>query len=139
MRNLRCKVIQVDEIWSFTYCKQANIPEQFKDAKGIGDTWTWVAIDANTKLIPSWHVVDRCLSSATMFIEDLKARLAHRIQLTSDGHRPYLEAVESAFGSEIDYGMLIKLFGKEQNEIRYSPPKCIGARSAPSRASQSAS
>lgn len=129
MRNLTCKVIQVDEIWNFTYCKQANIPPHLKDVKGIGDTWTWIAIDANTKLIPSWHVGDRSEASASLFIGDLKDRLAHRIQLTSDGYRPYLEAVESAFGADVDYAMLIKMFGKQQNfEARYSPPQCIGVR-----------
>jgi IS1 family transposase len=129
MRNLSCKVIQLDEVWSFTYCKQANIPEQFKDAKDIGDTWTWIAIDADTKLIPGWFVGDRGLGSASQFVHDLKSRLSNRVQLTTDGHRPYLEAVESAFGSEIDYAMLIKLFGKQHGfETRYSPPQCIGTR-----------
>jgi IS1 family transposase len=129
MVNLPCKTIQVDEVWSFTYCKQANIPEQFKDAKDIGDTWTWIAIDADTKLIPCWFVGDRSSASAAHFIHDLKNRLASRVQLTSDGYRPYREAVEDAFGSEIDYAMLIKLYGKQQGfESRYSPPKCIGVR-----------
>jgi IS1 family transposase len=129
MRNLTCKIIQVDEVWSFTYCKHANIPEHLKEVKDIGDTWTWIAIDADTKLVPSWYVGDRSLASATFFISDLKDRLANRVQLTSDGHRPYLEAIESAFGSEIDYAMLIKLFGKSlDKENRYSPPRCIGVR-----------
>ena len=129
MRNLQCRVVQVDEVWSFTYCKHMNIPERLKDEKGVGDTWTWIAIDADTKLIPSWHVGDRSTDSASFFISDLKDRLANRIQLTSDGHRPYLEAVEGAFGSEVDYAMLIKLFGRSQErENRYSPPKCIGVR-----------
>ena len=129
MRNLPCKVLQVDEAWTFTYCKQANIPEQFKDSNGVGDTWTWVAIDADTKLIPAWHVGDRSTDSASVFVQDLKDRLANRVQLTSDGHRPYLEAVESAFGSEIDYAMMVKLFGKQYGfEGRYSPPKCTGVR-----------
>lgn len=129
MRNLPCKVIQVDEVWTFTYCKQANIPDHMKGQDGIGDTWTWIAIDADSKLIPSWHVGKRDASDAYWFIHDLKNRLANRVQLTSDGHRPYLEAVESAFGSDIDYSMLIKLYGHEPTqEARYSPPKCIGAR-----------
>lgn len=129
MQKLPCKIIQVDEIWSFTYCKQANIPALLKDAKGIGDTWTWIAIDADTKLIPSWFVGDRSLASATQFIDDLKSRLAHRVQLTSDGYKPYVAAVEAAFGSEIDYAMLIKLFGKPtMPDTKYSPPHCIGIR-----------
>ena len=130
MRNLPCKTIQVDEIWSFTYCKQANIPKGMEGYEGIGDTWTWVGIDSDTKLIPSWYVGDRSLTSAQNFINDLKGRLASRIQLTSDGYRPYIEAVEGAFGAEVDYSMLIKIFGKPANlmEARYSPPHCIGTR-----------
>jgi len=130
MRNLPCKVIQVDEVWSFTYCKQANIPEHLQGQDGVGDTWTWIAIDANTKLIPSWHVGLRDAAAAYAFIHDLKGRLANRVQLTSDGHRPYLLAVEDAFGADIDFSMLIKLYGREtgKGETRYSPPVCIGAR-----------
>ena len=129
MRNLPCKVMQVDEIWSFTYCKQANIPDHLKNGGGLGDTWTWVALDAETKLVASWYVGDRTLASAQLFIQDLAGRLAHRIQLTSDGHKPYIQAVEDAFGAEIDYAMLIKIFkAPTDNESRYSPPKCIGIR-----------
>jgi IS1 family transposase len=129
MVKLPCKVIQVDEVWSFTYCKQANIPEQLRDMEGIGDTWTWIAIDADTKLIPSYYVGDRSSASALHFIHDLKNRMANRIQLTSDGYRPYKAAVEDAFGAEVDYAMLIKLYGKKMDfESRYSPPECIGVR-----------
>ena len=129
VRNLNCKVIEVDEIWSFTYCKQANVPEEM-DGENIGDTWTWIALDADSKLIPAWHVGKRDSSDAYWFINDLKSRLACRVQLTSDGHRAYLEAVEGAFGSEIDYAMLIRLYGKPLTEMegRYSPPTCIGTR-----------
>lgn len=131
MRNLPCKTIQVDEVWSYTYCKQANIPEHLKNLEGIGDTWTWIALDADTKLIPAWYVGDRSATSAGRFIYDLKDRLKHRVQLTSDGHRPYLQAVEDAFGGEIDYSMLIKLYRHprpKEFEARYSPPQCIGVR-----------
>lgn len=129
MRNLPCKVVQVDEVWTFTYSKQANIPEHLKGQEDIGDTWTWIAIDAESKLIPSWHIGKRDYTDASTFINDLAGRLAHRVQLTSDGHRPYLQAVENAFGAEIDYSMLVKLYGKPMaNEARYSPPVCIGAR-----------
>jgi IS1 family transposase len=130
MRNLTCKTLQVDEIWSFTYCKEANRPKHLRHQGGIGDTWTWIALDADTKLIPSWYVGNRDAIAAHHFIHDLKERLANRVQLTSDGHSPYLQAVEDAFGSEIDYSMLIKLYGREtgKGEMRYSPPVCIGAR-----------
>jgi IS1 family transposase len=130
MRNLPCKTLQVDEVWSFTYCKEANRPEHLQGQDGIGDTWTWIAIDADSKLIPSWHVGQRDLNAATNFIHDLKSRLASRVQLTSDGFAPYLVAVEDAFGAEVDYAMLVKLYGREtgKGEVRYSPPVCIGAR-----------
>ena len=130
MRNLPCKIIQVDEVWTFTYSKQKNIPEHLKGMDGIGDTWTWIAIDADSKLIPAWRVGKRGAEDAYWFIHDLKSRLANRIQLTSDGHRAYLEAVEDAFGTEIDFAQLIKLYGSEpaQGEARYSQPACIGTR-----------
>lgn len=130
MRNLSCKVLQVDEVWAFTYCKQANIPEHLQGQDGVGDTWTWIAIDADTKLIPSWHVGKRDAGDAYIFIQDLKDRLASRVQLTSDGHRPYLQAVEDAFGADIDFAQLVKIYGKEipQGQVRYSPPTCIGTR-----------
>jgi IS1 family transposase len=129
MRNLPCKVLQVDEIWSFCGSKEANVPEALK-GKGIaGDVWTWVALDSESKIIPSWHVGSRDYTDAAHFINDLQSRLASRVQLTSDGHHAYLQAVEDAFGAEIDYSMLIKLYGKPMaNEARYSPPVCIGAR-----------
>jgi IS1 family transposase len=130
MRNLTCKNLQLDEIWSFTYCKQANIPPELEGQDGIGDTWTWIALDSETKLIPAWHIGKRDISDAHVFIHDLKGRLAHRVQLTSDGHAAYLSAVESAFGADVDYAMLIKMYGREtgKGEVRYSPPVCIGAR-----------
>lgn len=130
MRNLPCKLLQVDEVWSFTYAKQKNVPAHLKGRKDVGDTWTWIAIDADTKIIPSWHVGKRDAQDAYWFISDLKERLASRVQLTSDGHRPYLQAIEEHFGSEIDYSMLIKMYGREtgKGEVRYSPPVCIGAR-----------
>lgn len=129
MKNLSCKVLQVDEIWSFCGCKEANVPLELKGKGIIGDVWTWVAIDAESKLIPAWHVGSRDSLDAKMFMDDLAGRLAMRVQLTSDGHRAYLEAVEYAFGSEIDYAMLIKLYGKPlENQTMYSPPVCIGAR-----------
>jgi IS1 family transposase len=126
LRNLNCRRVQVDEIWAFCHSKAKNVPEDKRGILGYGDVWTWTAIDADSKLIPCWHLGRRDGRAAYEFINDLASRLTHRIQLTRDGHRPYLEAVEAAFGSEIDYSMLIKMYGKEQDEIRYSPPVCIG-------------
>ena len=125
-RGLKSKGIQVDEIWSFCYAKERNVPTEKQGQFGYGDIWTWVAIDADTKLVPSWLVGRRDAVCATEFLADLAARLANRIQLTSDGFRAYLVAVESAFGSEIDYAQLVKIYGKPQDQHRYSPPQCIG-------------
>lgn len=129
MRNLTCQRLQCDEIWSFCYSKEKNVSPEHEGIFGYGDVWTWTAIDAETKLVPSWLVADRSGEAAKMFVQDLASRLAHRVQLTTDGHRPYLQAVEDAFGSEIDYAMLIKLYGPEPSgEKRYSPAVCIGAQ-----------
>ncbi len=127
-RNLTCKRVQVDEIWAFVYAKQKNVPLAKKAPPQAGDVWTWTAIDADTKLIPSWFVGGRDSDAAMIFMEDLASRLANRVQLTSDGHKAYLEAVEGAFGSDIDYAMLVKLYGPSgEGEKRYSPAECIGA------------
>lgn len=128
LKNLTSRRIQCDEIWSFCYAKQKNVPEDKQGKFGYGDVWTWVAIDADTKLIASWLVGLRTIECATHFINDLKDRLANRIQLTTDGHKVYINAIENAFGADIDYGMLNKLYGQEpEAEKRYSPAKCIGA------------
>lgn len=126
--GLQCKRIQVDEIWSFCRAKAKNVPEEHKNEFGWGDVWTWVAIDADTKLIPSWLIGNRSAVCASEFIADLKARLANRVQLTSDGHRPYLQAVEAAFGDDVDYAMLQKIYGPASEQHRYSPPQCVGIR-----------
>lgn len=127
LRNLSCRRVQVDERWSFVGAKQRNAtPEQ--KAEGFGDVWTWTAIDADTKLVPCWHVGGRDADAATEFVQDLAGRLRGRVQLTSDGHKPYLEAVESAFGNDVDYAMLQKLYGQTtEGQRRYSPPQYIGA------------
>src|SRR6266704_1792992 len=135
LRNLKCQRIQCDEIWSFVYAKSKNVPEEHKGEWGYGDVWTWVAIDADTKLVPSWAVGRRDGFTASAFIRDLAGRLATRVQLTTDGHKVYLEAVEGAFGSEIDYAMLVKLYEGDSGknapaETRYSPARCTGARTA---------
>jgi IS1 family transposase len=131
--NLTCKRIQVDEIWAFVYAKQKNVALAKKAPLQAGDVWTWTAIDADTKLIPSWHVGGRDSDTAIIFMDDLASRLANRVQLTSDGHKAYLEAVEGAFGSDIDYAMLVKLYGaaSESAKGRYSPAECIGAHKQP--------
>lgn len=129
LRNLPCKRVQVDEIWSFVYAKERNIPDEFKGQFGYGDVWTWTAICADTKLVPSWFVGSRGAEAAQRFIYDLKFRLAFRVQLTSDGYGPYLEAVGNAFGDEIDYAVLVKIYGQgPEGQRRYSPPVCIGTK-----------
>lgn len=129
LRNLTTRRVQVDELWGFNYCKQKNVTEKIASkVAGAGDVWLWVAIDADTKLVASWLLGSRDAACAETFVRDLASRLSHRVQLTSDGYRPYLEAVEDAFGAEIDYAMLVKLYGKDSSddERRYSPAKCIG-------------
>ena len=130
LRNLTCKRIQVDEVWSFCYGKDRNLPDELKDRFGFGSVWTWMAIDPDTKLIPSWLVGNRDAEYANKFISDLASRLSTRVQLTGDGHRPYLEAIEGAFGSKIDYSMLVKLYSNPPtgNQTRYSPGVCCGIK-----------
>ena len=126
-RDLPCKRVQVDEIWSFVYAKAKNVETAKAAPAEAGDIWTWTAIDADTKLIPSFYVGKRDSEAARHFIGDLAGRLASRVQLTSDGHKPYLEAVEGAFGSAIDYAMLIKHYAAPVGAIgRYSPGDCTG-------------
>lgn len=129
LRNLTCRRLQVDEIWSFIYAKQKNVPNAKAPPPGAGDIWTWTAIDADTKLVPSWYFGARDAEAAGRFVGDLASRLAGRVQLTSDGHKAYLQAVEDAFGADIDYAMLVKLYGDapESAKGRYSPAQCIGA------------
>jgi IS1 family transposase len=131
-RNLTCKRVQVDEIWNFVYAKQKNVATAKAAPANAGDVWTWTAIDAETKLMPSWFVGGRDSDSAIIFVDDLASRLANRVQLTSDGHKAYLEAVEGAFGADIDYAQLVKLYdAPPEGEKRYSPAECIGARKVP--------
>jgi len=131
LRNLKCRKIQVDEIWQFVYAKEKNVPAEKKGHFGYGDVWTWVAIDADTKLVPSFMTGNRDAQSARMFIDDLASRLASRVQLTSDGLKVYLEAVEGAFGCDIDYSMLIKTYESTQDETRYSPAECTSCERKP--------
>jgi IS1 family transposase len=128
LRDLPCKRLQVDEVWGFCYSKQKNVPERMAGQFGVGDVWAFTAVDAETKLIPTFLVGSRDGACATEFMQDLASRLAHRVQLTTDGHKMYLEAVEGAFGGGIDYAQLIKMYGAapEGPEVRYSPAECIG-------------
>lgn len=130
LKGLRCKRVQVDEIWSFCGMKERNVPKDKRGLPGYGDVYTWVAIDAETKLVPSWLVGERRAEHAKRFVADLASRLANRIQLTSDGLRFYIDAVDQAFGGEIDYGMLHKLYRNPRSkaeERRYSAGECCGA------------
>ncbi len=127
LRMLPCKRIQVDEIWSFVYAKQKNVKSAKAAPDVAGDVWTWTALSADTKIMPTWLVGDRSAEAASQFIGDLAGRLASSVQLTSDGHKPYLEAVEGAFGADVDYAMLVKVYGQSaEAEKRYSPAECIG-------------
>lgn len=129
LKNLPCKRVQCDEIWSFVYAKQKNVPEGMED--DAGDIWTWTAICADTKIVPCWHVGDRSAEAAYSFMSDLAGRLANRVQLTTDGLLAYKDAVEGAFGGDIDYAMLVKMYGGEGRkspEKRYSPGKFKAAK-----------
>jgi len=131
LRNLPCKRVQCDEIWSFCYAKEKNVPKEFKGSHGFGDVWTWTALCADSKLIASWKVGSRDAETARDFIDDLSSRLKNRIQLTSDGHKVYADAVDRAFGSNVDFAMLVKLYGNEGSSKeaakKYSPAECTGS------------
>ena len=132
VRNVKASVIQCDEIWSFTYAKQKNVATAKAAPDGAGDTWTWTALDSESKLIVSYMVGGRDSEYAIGFMDDLRARLANRVQLTTDGHKAYLEAVEGAFGGDVDYAQLIKLYGEptgqKGHERKYSPSECTGTK-----------
>ena len=131
MRNLTCKRIQCDEIWSFCYCKQKNVAPEHEDILGFGDVWTWTAIDPVTKLVPSFMIGKRTAEYAEAFIGDLASRLAGRVQLTTDGLKAYVDAVEGAFGCDIDFAQLVKMYGSEgqstNDSRRYSPSEFSGS------------
>ena len=125
--DLPCKRLQCDEVWSFVGAKERNVPRDER-GRGRGDAWIWVAICADTKVIPCWHIGARDADAAAWFMEDLASRLANRVQLTTDGNKAYLAAVEGAFGwDQVDYAMLVKLYGRSpEAQRRYSPPEVIG-------------
>lgn len=130
LRNLSCKRLQCDEIWSFVGAKDKNVPAEKRGEFGIGSVWTWTCIDADTKLIPAWLVSTRDGGAAYEFMHNVAARMKNRVQLTTDGHKPYLAAVEDAFGNDIDFATLVKIYGVDpQAERRYSPPVCLGCES----------
>jgi IS1 family transposase len=132
LRSLPCTRVECDEIWSFVYARDKNVPASKRDEFGYGDVWTWTAIDADTKLVRCWHVGNRDLEAAREFIGDLAGRLASRVQLSTDGHKPYLAAVDESFGADVDYGCLVKLYGNtgKDGESKFNPAgsECIGTR-----------
>src|SRR5437868_8151833 len=132
VRGVASKRVQCDEAWSFCYAKQKNVASAKAAPAGAGDVWTWTALDSDTKLILTWQVGGRDAEFALMLMDDLRGRLANRVQLTTDGHKAYLSAVEEAFGADVDYGMLVKLYGEpttsHEASRRYSPTECVGAR-----------
>src|SRR5437660_9788238 len=131
VRGVQAKRVQCDEIWAYVYGKDKNLTMEQVQA-GAGSVWTWTAIDADTKLIISYTLGDRGAATAQSFMQDVTSRITNRIQLTTDGHRMYADAVEDAFGADIDYAMLVKIYGASNDnpESRYSPATCIGCRTA---------
>lgn len=127
LRNLNCQRIECDEIWNFAYAKDKNVPDEMRGMPGVGSMWTWTAICADSKLIVSWRLGARDAANAQMFVSDLANRLSNRVQLTTDGNRLYVNAVDNAFQGDVDYAMLIKQYGETDEERTYSPGKCIGA------------
>ena len=128
VRDLNSRRVQCDEIWSFCYAKQKNVAGAKAAPADAGDVWTWTAIDADSKLAVSWLVGGRDAGYATEFMNDVAERLSSRVQLTTDGHRAYLEAIEGAFGADVDYAQIVKLYGAGDTEHRHSPAQCIGIR-----------
>jgi IS1 family transposase len=124
--DLPCKTIQCDEIWSFVYAKAKNVPADREGEFGVGDVWTWTAICADTKLVPSWFIGSRSAEDGFLFLMDLKGRLANRVQLTTDGHKAYPAAMSFSFGTDVDWAVLQKIYGQDKTERRYSPPICTG-------------
>lgn len=126
IRNITAKRVQADEIWSFVYARRDNVPEEKKGVFGFGDVWTWTAIDADSKLMLSWYVGKRDAESAVAIMQDVASRLANRVQLTTDGLKVYLQAVDAAFDGDIDYATIHKIYGSDKNaEKRYAPPVCL--------------
>ena len=132
VRNVTAQKVQCDEIWSFVYAKDKNVETAKAAPNGAGDVWTWTALDSDSKMILAYEVGDRSAATAIEFMDDLRARLANRVQLTTDGHKAYLEAVEGAFGGDVNFAQLIKLYGEDvegkRAERKYSPAECTGIK-----------
>jgi IS1 family transposase len=133
VRNLTCKKIQCDEIWAFCYAKQKNVKTAKAAPQGAGDVWTWTAIDADTKLLASWLVADRSVQAAVALMNDLKARVTNRMQITTDGLKAYAIAVDGVFANDVNYAQLVKIYGNppeggKDGQKRYSPAECIGCK-----------
>lgn len=127
VKNLTCQRVQCDEIWSFCYAKQKNVPEEMIGVEGYGDVWTFTAIDAETKLMVSWFVGRRDIPDAWTFMLDVRSRIANRIQLSTDGFKPYFVAVRKVFGNDVDFATISKIYGKDASPSgRYSPATCLG-------------
>ena len=130
VRDVEARKVQCDEIWAFCYAKEKNVRRAKAAPRGSGDVWTWTAIEADSKMILSYEIGDRSGATAIEFMDDLRGRLTNRVQLTTDGHRAYLEAVEGAFGGDVDYAQLVKLYGEptgqKSHERKYSPSECTG-------------
>ena len=132
VRDVETRKVQCDEIWAFCYAKEKNVARAKAAPRGAGDIWTWTAIDADSKMILSYEIGDRSGQTANEFMDDLSGRLANRVQLTTDGHKAYLEAVEGAFGADVDFAQLVKLYGDSTghkgHEKKYSPAECTGTK-----------
>jgi IS1 family transposase len=129
LRDLPCTTLECDQIWAYCYAKLKNVPDEHRGTFGYGDIWTWTALCADTKLVPSWLIGERNASDAWMFLTDLKGRLANRVQLSTDGHKAYVSAIPLSFGGHVDWGVIQKLYGPDpSSERRYSPPVCTGSK-----------
>jgi IS1 family transposase len=127
LRELPCQHLQADEIWSFCNAKRANVPDEHLDDPEWGDVWTWTVIDRDSKLVPTWYVGDRSAISAVMVMDDLRSRISGRVQLSTDGLHAYINAVQDAFGDDVDYAQIVKIFGADPDtDHRYSPAQCLG-------------
>jgi IS1 family transposase len=127
LRNLNTKRIECDEVWNFCYAKDKNVPDEMRGMPGVGSMWTWTAIDAESKLIISWRLGARDAANAHAFCQDLADRMANRVQVTTDGNRLYVNAMDDAFQGSVDYAQLVKIYGNPDEERQYSPGKCLGA------------